>query len=624
VQKLLETGFQDVKEMEGGFSAWQNSDYPVIHMPTPAPTPTPTLESTTTRTPTPTPAVVPTEPPLGRFRLPTRGLWVQFDQRGSWTGYWNGQVIKDFNTFDPVVGSTIAKEVELQLDAMRAMGVNTITFQLWTADKTYVPEIKPPECNISPALGLLWPQPTDVELTNLVSFFDLVYSKGINIILSLINTHMEEEQRANSKTWLTSILKVIGNHPALDLVLFDGDIHYYDVNGDGIPDRCGVPAEAPLWEGPTHESAKYVKWAVDLGRSMGIPTRKLSAEAIVGAFSIESHLPDSFATDGHQWSPINTLKIIFDELGIPDSERTYAISFYEHRKCTNTLYLSCDDEDPHTWAEHTLQQIFSVIGENSGARVIAPEMGALRPVEPEWPVEPALESLLFLMEKYGVDGGSFWFWVNQQDSYDNDPQLGDPVKRRGVEFIYNPVYKEILDMGGFHLTAIPNGSFEAGTTTPDDWTVTGSGTGIRYHLTGEPGQPATPWRGEYTLRLTTGPGANDAVSASSELIAVTPDTTYTTVANLRFGWAGDPNLGSEPSKRPRVFVSFQYFDKSGLPSSIRAQDSFSFYQEDASQGFGTFPFQYTTPGDARFVRIEVGVARNGLPTPITLDVDYLR
>jgi hypothetical protein len=624
VQLLLERGFQDAKEMKGGFSAWQQRGYSVISAPTP-PTPAPTLEPTPSPTPTPTPTVVPTEPPLGHFRLPTRGLYVQIEQRGSTSMYWNGQLIKEFNNFDPVVSTTVAKEAELQLEVMRSMGINTITFELRATDNEYIPgPYVPPECNIGPGLGLLWPQPTEVELTNLRAFFDLVHNKGMRIFLRLVNTHMEEQPPTNSETWLRAILQVVKDYPALDLILFEGDTHLVDTDGDEIPDSCGVQAEPPLWMGPTSLGAKYVKWAISFAQSLGIPAPKLSAEAIVGAFFVDSQPGNSFATDGHLWSPIVTLKRIFDDLGIPDNQRTYAVSFYEHHKCSNAGDLPCVDADPHNWAEETLQRLFATIGDGNGARVVAPEMGYLPPVDPTRSTELVLESLVFLMEKYGVDGGAFWRWTSFYDDEDRDASLAEPVKRRGTEFTYNPVYKEILDMGGFHLTAIPNGSFEAGSTTPDNWTVTGNGIVLRYHLASEAGQPETPWRGEYMLRLTTGPSTDDTVSTSSELIAVTPNTTYTTVANLRFGWAGDSNLGNEPSKRPQVFVSFQYFDKSGLPSSIRAQDSFRFYQEDASQGFGTFPFQYTTPNDARFVRIEVGAARNGLPTPITLDVDYLR
>ncbi len=573
----------------------------------------------------PTPTIIPTEPPLGRFLLPTRGLYVQIERRGWKSGYWSGQLIKEFNDFDPVVGTTVAKEAELQLDIMRSMGINTITFELRTTDSQYIPgPYEPPVCNIGPGLGFLWPQPTEVELTNLRTFFDLVHSKGMRIFLRLVNTHMEEQPPTNSETWLRAILQVVKGHPALDLVLFEGNTRLIDTNADEIPDTCGVQAEPPLWMGPKAVYAEYVKWAISFAQSLGIPTRKLSAEAIVGDFFTDSQPGNSFATDGHLWSPIVTLKRIFDDLGIPSEQRTYAISIYEHRKCATARELPCVDADPHSWAEETLKRVFATIGTGNGARVVAPEMGAMVPIDPEWPTERALESLVFLMEKYGVDGGAFWRWTSFDDDEDKDPSLAEPVKRRGVSFKYNPVFKEILDMGGFHLTAIPNGSFEAGTTTADNWTIIGNGTGLRYPLASEPGQFETPWRGDYVLRLITGNGMKDVVSANSELIAITPNTIYTTTANLRFSWTGDPNPSGDPSTRPQVFVSFQYFDKDGLPSQIRTQDTFFLFQENTPQGFGTFPFQYASPNDARFVRIEIGATRNGLPTPITLDVDYLR
>ena len=66
-------------------------------------------------------------------QLHTRGLWVQIEERGWPNGYWPGQVIRQFNDYDPVVGHTVSEEVALQMDAMRGMGVNTITIELRTA-----------------------------------------------------------------------------------------------------------------------------------------------------------------------------------------------------------------------------------------------------------------------------------------------------------------------------------------------------------------------------------------------------------------------------------------------------------------------------------------------------------
>jgi len=555
---------------------------------------------------------------LGRFRLSARGLWVHFEHRGWPTGYVNGETIQDFNNFDSVVGHTVAEEIALQLDKMRAMGVNTITMELRTADPVYIPgPFVPPACNLPPTLGFLWPQPTPIELSNFVAFLNLVHSKGIRVMLMLNNTHMEEQPPTNSQTWLGAILRTLKDHPAVDLICFGGNEHIVDSNGDEIPDACGIPAEPPLWLGPTAVGSQYVKWAIGYGLSLGIPAKKLSAEAIIGSFLTWFQTPNPWGTtDGHFWSPIVTIKKIFDDLGIPDNERTYALSFYEHRKCVDVqnLYVGryCTDTDLYTWADQIMQsELFATIGAKNGARVVIAEMGKdawFTPVDPA-PTQHVLEHLIALMEKYGVDGGSFWRWASFRNDEDTDPQMADPVKRRGVEFIYNPVQKEVIDMGGFHLTAIPNGSFEMGDSVPTNWTISGNGAGLRYFLPAEPGQPEVPTRGNYALRLVTGSGPNDVVSATNDMIAVTSKTTYTTTANLRFVWTGDPSPVWGSTTRPQVFISIRYFDGTGGVSQVRTQDVFRFYQENGTTGFGTFPIQYTTPSDASFVRIEVGSAR---------------
>jgi hypothetical protein len=561
---------------------------------------------------------------LGRYHFPIRGLWVQFERRGWASGYWSGEVIQEFNNFDAVIGRTVSEEVALQLDEMRAMGINTITFELRTADPTSG-EFTPPECNMSPVLGLQWPQPTTTELTNLASFFALVHSKDMKVILVLTNNHMEEQPPLNSETWLGPILNTVKDHPALEFILFNGNEHMIDTDGNGTPDSCGPPAEPPLWLGANSAPATYVKWAIGYGLSLGLPARQLSAEAVVGDYFVDSQPPAGpSATDGHLWKPIVVLKGIFDALGIPNNQRTYALSFYQHRKCATARGLDCTDMIPHAWAEKTLQSVYSVIGTRSGARVVAGEMGNLTPVDPDWKTEQALESLVFLMGKYKAQGGSFWRWTSFSNDEDADPQLADPVKQRGIGFNYNRVQKEVLDMGGFHLPKIPNASFESGTASPSSWTISGTGQGRRYLLTGEAGQPEVPSRGKYALRLTTESGENDEVRALSQMITVASETSYTTTANLRFNWSGDPNPGGDPQTRPQIFVSIHYFDSAGLPSTVRTNDTFRYFQEDNTSGFGTFPMKYTTPGDTHFVQVEIGVARNGLPTPITLDVDNLR
>jgi hypothetical protein len=394
--------------------------------------------------PTASPAP-PTATAIPKVLLPVRGLYVQFDRRGYPSEYWSGQAIREFNNYDDVVGHTVSEELSLQLDQMKQMGVNTIAFELRSSASTYIPgPFVPPTCNLPPTLGLVYPQPTALEIENLTSFLDLVQSKGMKVFLRLVNTHMEESPPANNAIWLGTILKAIKDHPALDLVLFEGATFLIDTNGDSIKDSCGIPAEPALWEGPGAVPAAYVKWAISYAHSLGLPWQKLSAEAIVGDYFTMTQTPNKFATDGHFWDPIFVLKGIFDGLNVPNDQRTYALSFYEHRKCSTARGIACQDENPHAWAMETVKDIFDTIGRQNGARVVAPEMGLLNPVEKTWTTSMALESLVWIMQAYGIDGGCFWRWADFQNSEELDPTLQMPVKQRGAAFTYNPV-KDVLE-----------------------------------------------------------------------------------------------------------------------------------------------------------------------------------
>jgi hypothetical protein len=553
--------------------------------------------------------------------LKNAGIYVQFERRGWPTEFWSGQLLQNWDHVDSVVGSKVSSEVSLQLDKIRAMGVNTITFELRAADPTTVGVFQPPACNIDPVLGMRFPQPTPTELANLPRFLDAAHNKGIKVWLSLVNTHMEEQPPTNSQTWLGAILGAIGNHPAVDLVLFGGSSH---LNLDGT---CGVPAEPPLWLGPGSVPANYVQWAVGFAMAQGIPLSKLSAEVVAGDFFLESNSPSGAdATGGHLWSPITVEKGIFDNLAIPQSQRTYALSLYERQKCIDAQSLPCTDLDPHDWADQTLQYNTGVIG--PGARIVASEIGDSMPVDQsKWNTQHALESVVFLFQKYAIDGGTFWRWVNNSDSEDADPTVSEPVKRRGTNFTYNPVQKEIVDMAGTHLSHLPNGSFEGGISgngVPSSWSATGNGSVARYLLTQELGQPEVPSRGSHSMRMATGNNPNDLVTATSGMVPVVPFALLTTTSNLRFSWTGDPNPGGAAGSRPQVFISILYLQSNGMPSAVRAHDTFSYFQEDSTTGFATFPVQYITPDDASFVQIQYGAARNGLPLPITVDVDNVR
>ena len=559
--------------------------------------------------------------PDGHSLLPVRGIFTNIEHRGTQQVYNPGDLLHNWEVADPATGLTAAQETALQFDKMREMDVNHITMGITTADPTYTGTFQPPECNMPPAGGLQWPQPTNVEIKNLKALFDLAQQKGIRMILHLANNHQEEQPPTNSQTWLGAVLNAIGNHPALDIVLFDGDEHIHQFN----PPTCGVPAEPPLWLGPSSYAGVYVKWAIQYALSLGVPANRLSAEAVVGSYNLESKAArDAHVAGDHLWSPIAVLKNIFDSVGMPDSQRVYALSFYEHRKCVDADQFGppCTEEDPAPWAEETAQYVTSVTG--TGARVVATEMGILEPVPSNWTTPHALEHLYFVLQKYGMDGGCFWKWVAQNTSEENDNTHATPVKRLGLNFLYNPVQKEIAGTGGFHLFYIPNHSFEAGNAVPANWTATGQGSVARYFLGGEAGQPEVPSRGSYSLRLVTGNGPADHVSAISALIPASPSMTYTTTANLRFNFSGDPNPSAPAASRPQVAIVVHYLTSNGSASPVKPTDTFTYFQENSTGSFGTFPMVYSTPADTAALEIEFAVIRNGLPSPITLDVDNVR
>jgi hypothetical protein len=283
------------------------------------------------------------------------------------------------------------------------------------------------------------------------------------------------------------------------------------------------------------------------------------------------------------------MKTIFDQLGIRASERTYSLSFYEHRKCAPaTGQGPCSDENANAWADESLHRVRDTVG--AEPRLFAAAFGALPPVDPSWPTEAAVESHSVLMQRYHVDGGAYWQWVNNNDSDEHNPQLAEPVKERGMAFVYNPVRLQLLDMYGFHLTSIPNGSFEQArnkTRQPRAWAIAGKGTTALMPFAGERGRP---WRGHLFLRLTT----RSRISATSSAIGVSPNTTYTTTGDFRTATFSSS-------------VAVRFLTCRRRPSALRVQRDFPL---GFSSGFTSFPFRYTTPADACFVKIEI-LARRG-------------
>jgi hypothetical protein len=563
-------------------------------------------------------------PDTNRFLATYVGLWVQIERRGYPALYSNGELLRGWNTYDPLVASTYAQETALQFSKMRAMGVNTVVFELRTSDIDYAGHEAFPDCKINYVLGPQWPTPAADDLAALRSYFDLAQTMGLKVWLILNNTHMEEAPALHSQGWIGAILTAVKNHPALDLVMFGGGTHVVDLDGDGVPDHCGGQSEAPLWLGITSTEAQYVAWAIAYGHSLGIDHRLLSAEAIIGDIIMEGQQPaNAGAEDGHLWSPMAVMKSVFDQLQIPSNRRTYAVSFYQHTKCFDApSWWTCSpDVDVFPWADQSLQSAVQKVAADRGARIVAAEFGRGNSVP--IPTERSFEYAIELFRKYGLFGGVFWRWASFNDSEDFDPSLDDPVKRRGVSFTYNPVKKEITDWGGYHLASIPNGSFELDANAdglPDQWTL--SGVATRYRLAAETGQPEVPTRGEYCLRLTAEPGGQ--ATATSALLRAGGNTMFTTTVNLRFSFNGDPNPAGAPTTRPQVYLSIHYFTSAGSPSSVRSSDTFRYFQENSTTGFNTFPLQYTTPSDADTLQIEVGVKSNGLSSDIVAYADNIR
>jgi hypothetical protein len=287
-----------------------------------------------------------------------------------------------------------------------------------------------------------------------VAVLDLGHSKGMKGALRLVNIHMDEEYKAQNEQWLGPILTAIKGHPALDLVLFEGSDYLTDTDGDLIEESCGVPAEPPLFAGPGQPAPVYIAWAMQYAHDLGFPWRQLSAQAMEGHYFWWSQAPNPFMTDGHFWDPIVILKMVFDELQIPDNERTYAISLYENRKCKNPYYQPCEEDlNPHAWTIETVEHMYDVIGRDNGARVVAAEMGLLNPVEPDWTSEMALQSMVTIMQAYGIEGGSLWRWTVFMNYEEMDPTWQTPVRKRGVADVYTPVKDVLEDMYTRGVTA---------------------------------------------------------------------------------------------------------------------------------------------------------------------------
>lgn len=521
-------------------------------------------------------------PPVGRFLLQTRGLWTYFEHRGAAQGYYPGELLGVIDQ------PSVRADVVAQLQHMRTLGVNEFVYEMRSADGPWPVNSDFPACQLPTALGPTWPQPTAAQLSGLQRLFTLAHRFGMRVILILDTTHMEQGAAGNAQ-WLGAIARAIKDSPAFDLLLVGGDVHTWDAQPpfDGVPDSCGGQSEAPLWLGPDSVQSQYVQWALGYLRSLGIPPEKLGAEAIVGDYRSEVEQPAGpNAEDGHLWRPLEVLRTIYDRLGLTPQQRTYPLSYYAHNKCAFVSSGSCSDEGQQEWTKETLQTSKARV--EPQARVILAEFGGNQGGD----YQRAVEMIGADMQSLGFDGGVYYKWADQT----NDPQYTDPasvVKKRGVAFVYNPQVRELRDLYGFHLNAVPNGSFENGIS---HWTITGHGTAQTLELL----QPDLPWRGATYLRLT----SRGAYTVRSAPIRVGPATRYTTTANLRF-------------PHPNVRVEFVY--RTCGHKLSRHPKRAVFRLTSPERNWQTFPFAYTTPPDACSVQISFNLTGRG-----RLDIDDVR
>ncbi len=360
-------------------------------------------------------------------KLDLRGVWAGFEDVGSSSGFYNGDTIKTFDT--------IAPQLSAQMDLMVQMGVNVISFPIGATDASYTGQVGPPDCNTPPSAGALWPQPTSAELDGLVKVLDLAQSKGLRVLLELEDTHFDESPPTNTTTWVTALVNDVKAHPALELVTFMGDVHVNDFGGTL---SCGLPAEPPLWLGPGTVVYDHLKFEMSLARSLGLDPRKISAEAIVGDYNLESSATST--APQHLYSPIAVLKQLFDELSWPADQRTYALSFYFRNKCD--VSTACTEIGPAAWADATAQYVASVADFSSGSRAIAIEWGTL--VGGGSTPDAAVPGITTVMQKYGISGGSYWIWVDTDDTYEASLPFAEGVLKRGSTLQFNPVHDALV------------------------------------------------------------------------------------------------------------------------------------------------------------------------------------
>ena len=389
--------------------------------------------------------------PAGAHLLQTRGMRTYFEHRGASSGYHAGELLEGIS------GAGAKSDVVVQLKVMRSMGVNQLAYEMRSADGPWPGASAYPACKRSTSLGPLWPQPTAAQIAGLRTLYGLANQHGMRVMLLLNTTHMEQPE--SNAQWLRSVIGAVKDLPAFDLVVFGGDRH----SVDALP---ALRRRARLSGGVEHGSGRQLDAAGPKTRGGGsqFRRRRLPAEEARGnsAAIIDVHnRPARDAEDRHLWRPLEVLRTIYDRLEFPP-RRTYPLSLYAHTKCANVeSSVPCVDASQEAWVEETRAN------RSPRRATCAAHDDRVRPSKGNH--QRTVEHLGAVMLNLGLEGGTYWKWADEA----NDPSWTDPaavVKQRGISFKFNPQQRELVDLYGFHLTSVPNGSFEAGAA---GWTIAG-------------------------------------------------------------------------------------------------------------------------------------------------------
>ncbi len=117
---------------------------------------------------------------------PSGGCTSHSNEEAAGSGYYSGEAISNFNEFDDVVGHTVAEEISLQLDIMKQMGVNTITYELRSPTQFLQVHMYFHLATFLPDLGCNTHNPLQQRSITWVHFLTYFKAKELKLFLRLV------------------------------------------------------------------------------------------------------------------------------------------------------------------------------------------------------------------------------------------------------------------------------------------------------------------------------------------------------------------------------------------------------------------------------------------------------